>query len=328
MRYDLRSLPREKSNMKFIIITLLGCLLAFSVTANQAPEIKKPYQADKVADGVYVIHGPLETPNPGNQGFMNNPGFLLTNEGVVVVDPGGSVQTGEMVVKAIAGITDKPVIAVFNTHVHGDHWLGNDAIKRHFPDVKIYAHPTMISKVEKGAGDDWMIMAMRMTEGAVAGTKIVNATTPVDDGDSIEIGGLTFNIFHNGPAHTFSDIMIHVPEKRVMFLGDNASVNRLVRNEGSVKGNIAALDNAIATETDLFVPGHGPSSKDSAEIYANYLKFMYKKVREKYDDGMSDFEIRPAILASLKPWQSWSDFDRLTGKHIHSIYLEIENDEF
>lgn len=314
--------------MKRLLIILLGTLFSLSVWANKAPEIKTAYPADKIADDVYVVHGPLETPNPGNQGFMNNPGFLITDAGVIVVDPGGSVQTGEMVVKTIAGITDKPIIAVFDTHVHGDHWLGNHGIKNHFPDVKIYAHPNMIENVSKGAGDEWMTMAMRMTEGAVAGTEIVNATIPVDDGDSIKIGGLTFNIYHNGPAHTFTDIMIHVPEKRVMFLGDNASVNRLVRNEGSVKGNIAALDNAIETQTDMFVPGHGPSSKDSAEIYANYLKFMYKKVREKYDEGMNNFEIKPAIIASLKPWQNWGDFDRLSGKHIHSIYLEIENDEF
>ena len=314
--------------MKKFHALLLACLLSLPVWAEKAPRIETEYQADKVADGVYVIHGPLETPNPINQGFMNNPGFLLTEAGVVVVDPGGSVQTGEMVLEVIAGITDKPVVAVFDSHVHGDHWLGNDAIIRRYPDVKIYGHPAMIDQVNKGAGADWVEMTMRMTEGAIAGTEIVNATMPVDDGDSIKIGGLTFNIYHNGPAHTLTDIMIHVPEKRVMFLGDNASVNRLVRNEGSVKGNIAALDNAIKTETDMFVPGHGPSSKDSAEIYANYLKFMYKKVREKYDEGMSNFEIKPAIMPSLKPWQNWSDFDRLTGKHIHSIYLEIENDDF
>ena len=314
--------------MNKLFTMLLAFALSLPVWANKAPALDVEYKADKIADDVYVIHGPLETPNPMNQGFMNNPGFLVTDAGVVIVDPGGSVQTGEMVLNVLSGITDKPVVAVFASHIHGDHWLGNDAIKRKYPDVKIYGHPTMIEKVNKGAGADWVEMVMRMTDGAIEGTEIVNANTPVDDGDSIKIGGLTFNIYHNGAAHTFSDIMIHVPEKRVMFLGDNASVNRLIRNEGSVKGNIAALENAIKTETDMFVPGHGPSSKDSAEIYANYLKFMYKKVREKYDEGMSDFEIKPAIIGSLKPWQGWSDFDRVSGKHIHSIYLEIENDEF
>jgi len=55
---------------------------------------------------------------------------VLTAKGVVVVDPGSSVQVGEMLLKKIATVTKDPVIAVFNTHIHGDHWLGNDRHRR------------------------------------------------------------------------------------------------------------------------------------------------------------------------------------------------------
>jgi len=314
----------------------LSALLAFSLLflmgassqAAKAPPIIKDYPADKIAEGIHVIHGPLETPNPGNQGFMNNPGIVITEAGVVVVDPGGSVQSGEMVIAHIEKLTDKPVVAVFDSHVHGDHWLGNQAFVEKYPDVKVYAHPEMIKAVKHGAGDEWMVMAMRMTEGAVEGTKVVNATLPVDNGDSIEIGGLHFNIYHNGKAHTHTDIMVHIPEREVMFLGDNAAVNRLIRNEGSFKGNIAALEDAIKTQTKVFVPGHGPSSGDSAAIYANYLKTVYKLVREQYGEGLSDFEIKPVILPKMKKWGQWADFNRMVGAHINSIYHEVEADEF
>ncbi len=238
---------------------ILLILISSSLPAAKAPAISTGYAADKIAEDVYVIHGPLETPNPANQGFMNNPGIVITPVGVVVIDPGGSVQSGEMVIRHIGKLTDKPVVAVFDSHVHGDHWLGNQAFVEKYPDVTIYAHPEMIKAVKQGAGDEWMVMAMRMTEGAVEGTSVVNATTPVDNGDSIEIGGLHFNIYHNGKAHTHTDIMVHIPEREVMFLGDNAAVNRLIRNEGSVKGNIAALEDAIKTRTKVFVPGHGPA---------------------------------------------------------------------
>jgi len=313
--------------------SFLSCLLflttiAFPAFAEKAPAIEGDWKADAIADGVYVIHGPLEVPNPQNQGFMNNPGFVLTDAGVVVVDAGGSVQVGDMVLKQIAGITDKPVVAVFSTHIHGDHWLGNDAIKRKYPDVKIYAHQKTIDAIAGGAGDEWMVMAMRMTDNAVAGTEVVNATDAVDDGDSIEIGGLHFNIYHKGPAHTHTDIMIHVPEKRVMFLGDNASVNRLLRNEGSVKGNIRALDDAVMTKTDVFIPGHGPSGKESAAIYGDYLKAVYELVKVQYEEGYSDFEIKPLIVPDLKTYENWADFDRMIGKHINKIYFEIEEDAF
>ena len=309
----------------------IGGLLAVamqSVMAGKAGPIKGDWQAEQVVDDVYVIHGPLETPNPQNQGFMNNPGFILTPAGVVVVDPGGSVQVGEMLLDHIAKVTDMPVVAVFNTHIHGDHWLGNDAIAAKYPEAKIYGHPEMIKGVENGSGDEWMVMAMRMTDGAVAGTEVVNATDAADNGDSIEIGGVTFNVYHNGLAHTHTDIMIHVPEKKVMFLGDNAAVYRLLRNEGSVKGNIEALDEAIAVNTDIFVPGHGPSGNDSAAMYRNYLKMVYKQVRVQYDEGLSDFEMKPVIAPKLNAYKDWSDFDRLLGKHINKIYMEVEADSF
>ncbi len=315
-----------KLNRLAVLLLLLAT--AMPLFAEKGAAIKGDWTADEVIADVYVVHGPLQTPNPQNQGFMNNPGFVITDAGVVVVDPGGSVQTGEMLLLKIAAVTDKPVVAVFNTHVHGDHWLGNDAIVQKYPDVKIYGHASMIKDVDAGAGDEWMVMVMRMTEGAVAGTRVVNATDAVDHGDSIEIGGVHFNIYHNGLAHTHTDIMIHVPEKKVMFLGDNASVNRIIRNEGSFLGNIKALDDAVMTKTDIFVPGHGPSGKESAAIYGEYLKAVYKLVEHQYEEGLSDFEIKPLIVPDLKSYHDWEDFDRVIGKHINRIYLEIETNSF
>ncbi|NNJ90035.1 MAG: MBL fold metallo-hydrolase, partial [Gammaproteobacteria bacterium] len=134
------------------IPALIGLLLLYltgaSLQAAKAPAIDTEYTADKIAEDVYVIHGPLETPNPINQGFMNNPGIIITDAGVVVVDPGGSVQSGEMVISHIEKLTDKPVVAVFDSHVHGDHWLGNQAFMEKYPEVKIYAHHEMIKAVK------------------------------------------------------------------------------------------------------------------------------------------------------------------------------------
>ena len=84
--------------MKFGITTLaLMAVFLFSPLslADKGPAIKD-YPARQVTDNVYVIHGPLGMPNPENQGFMNNPAFVITKDGIVVIDPGSSVQIGEM----------------------------------------------------------------------------------------------------------------------------------------------------------------------------------------------------------------------------------------
>ena len=124
------------------MVVLVGAAYALQ----KAGPLKGSWAPEEVAPGVHVIHGPRELPNPGNQGFMNNPAFLVTDNGVVVVDPGSSVQVGEMVLERIAQVTDKPVLAVFNSHIHGDHWLGNQAIKQAYPDAVIYAHERMIER--------------------------------------------------------------------------------------------------------------------------------------------------------------------------------------
>ncbi len=298
--------------------------------AEKAPPLKAAYQATQVADDVYVIHGPKGVPSPQNQGFMNNPAFILTGKGVVVVDPGSSVQVGEMVLAQIRKVTDQPVMAVFDTHVHGDHWLGNQAILEAFPQVKIYAHPKMMERVEKGAGVQWLEVMMDMTKGATAGTRVVSANSPVNEGSVISIGGLDIHVLHDGKSHTDTDIMLHLPAKGVIFLGDNAGYGRMLRlNDGSFLGNIRNLNRALATNAKVFVPGHGPTAgPEAATEYRDYLQAVYQGVKSYFEDDLSDYEIKPRLLPKLARWKDWTDFDSLVGSHISLAYLEVEAAEF
>ena len=310
-------------------IVLAALLLAGAASAEKAPPIKANYTADKVAEGIYVIHGPKALPNPENQGFMNNPAFVLTSAGVVVVDPGSSVQTGEMVLSHVKRITDQPVVAVFDTHVHGDHWLGNQAIKEAYPDAPIYGHPRMISRVEQGDGITWMERMLDLTKGATAGTRVVNASSPVDDKAEIRIGDVTFRIMHNGKAHSDNDIMLLLPEREVIFLGDNAGHGRILRQTGSFQGNIEALDLALATGAKVFIPGHGSTDGEvAASSYRDYLKTLYEGVNEFFEEDIPDFEIKPKLQSRLAKWKDWQGFDNLMGNHVSQAYLEIEEAAF
>lgn len=308
----------------WLLLLLLVAGAAYAL--QKAAPLRGEWTPEQIAPGVYVIHGPTELPSPSNQGFMNNPAFIVTDAGVVVIDPGSSVQVGEMVLARIGRITDKPVLAVFNTHVHGDHWLGNQAIRARYPDVPIYGHERVGPRVLAGAGAEWVQLMLRLTDNATAGTGIVKPDHPVKDGDTLSIGGLTYRVMNNDKAHTDTDIMLHVPELGLVFLGDNAGHGRILRLEGgSFAGNITALENALATGATVFVPGHGPSGgPEVAQRYRDYLDTLYATVRQGFDDGLSDFEIRPLLMPSLEPWQQWAGFDIELGRHISGAYLEAE----
>jgi glyoxylase-like metal-dependent hydrolase (beta-lactamase superfamily II) len=81
---------------------------------------------ERITDKIYAIYGPFDLPNPENRGFRNTAVIVLTTDGVVVFDPGGSAWAGERIAEKIKTLTDEPIVAVFNSHVHGDHWLGNE----------------------------------------------------------------------------------------------------------------------------------------------------------------------------------------------------------
>ena len=316
-------------NWSLIHVLPLSLLLAISQANAKGPDVKD-YPADKVAENTYVIHGPLETPTPENQGFMNNPRFVIASEGIIVIDPGSSVQIGEMLLRVIRKTSDKPIVAVFNTHIHGDHWLGNQAIQAAYPDVPIYGHPNMIALIEEGEGDNWVALLERLTDEQTAGTKVVAPTVAVNNGDEFKFGNTSVRVHHYGIAHTTSDLMMEIPEASITFLGDNALNQRIPRiDDGNVQGNIEACTRIQKTGSKFYVPGHGQTGDVNVPInFCRYLDTLYKSVRQYYDEGLSDFEMKDKVAAQLSEFSSWSGFDDQLGKHISITYLQVEEAEF
>ena len=316
--------------MRHIFSTIL-LALAVSLTAcdRKAPAIQADFPLVPLTKRVYVIHGPNEMPTKANQGFMNNPGFVLTSKGVVVIDPGSSVQVGDMLLKKIATVTKDPVIAVFNTHIHGDHWLGNDAIHRAYPRAVIYAHTKMIEK-SVSEGENWLKNLLQLTADGTRGTKAVIPNLGIDNEEILALGGLHFRIHHTGHAHTDGDIMIEVVEEKVMFMGDNAVVERAGRmDDGNFLGNIAACEIALKTEAKHFVPGHGKTNgRAVVTAYRDWLRALFGSVEKHYAKGMSDFEMKDKVLADLRPYQNWAMFDSEVGKLISLAWLQVEQASF
>ena len=312
-----------------LLVALTLAVLASGCSRSKAPPIAGDHKLAKLTERVYVLHGPNELPNKANQGFMNNPGFVLTKKGVVVIDPGSSVQVGELVLKKIVEVTKDPVIAVFTTHIHGDHWLGNQAIKAVFPRAVIYAHANM--KTKTGVeGENWVRLLNNMTDGAITGTQPVAPDINIDNDETLKLGDTHFRIYHTGKAHTDGDIMIEVIDEKVMFLGDNVNNGFIVRmDDGNFKGNIAAAEAALKTKATLFVPGHGKSDgRKVVNNYLTYLKALHAAVKKYYAQGLSDFDMKDKVIADLKPYHKWARFDDEIGKLIGLAYLQVEADAF
>lgn len=316
-----------------IINTTLIILLAVFVLPVSA-EPKTPlddYATQKVAANSYVITGPTEQPTAANQGFMNNPGFIVTEVGVVVVDPGSSYAIGKALLERIHEVTDKPVTHVFNSHVHGDHWLGNHAIFEAYPKVQIFAHPKMIEEAKAGTAQQWLDLLEKLTEGASKGTEAIIPSIALKDGQVVKVGEQDFKIHLSEWAHTKTDAMIEVVNEKLLFTGDNVTFNRIPRmDDGSFRGNIAAVDKMLELPFEVIVPGHGPTGgrDEVLKPYRDYLQTVYSEASVLLEKGLEDFEMKDKILTKLGAYQDWAGFEEELGKHISLAVLEAEQAEF
>ena len=122
--------------------SFLGATAIGMVIAGMWPEVKT-FAADvqdflvgppvkdilpiQLSKHVWMIFAPDGFPTPENRGMMSNVTFVVSTAGVIILDSGSSLQIGQMAIRMIKKVTPLPVIAVFNSHFHGDHWLGNHA---------------------------------------------------------------------------------------------------------------------------------------------------------------------------------------------------------
>jgi glyoxylase-like metal-dependent hydrolase (beta-lactamase superfamily II) len=312
------------------------CLAALSFAGHThnvtMPEDIKDMSLKKVADNVYVVHGIHAMPDKNNKGFISNSGIVVSDEGVVIIDTGGSLQIGEMLLNKAREVTDKPVVAVFNTHLHGDHWMGNAAIRKAYPDVVIYAHERAIERLESGEAEQWLDIFMQATDKAIEGTQIVLPDTALKGGESIEAAGNTFRIHHTGQAHTDNDIMIEFPDRKTLFAGDiviyGSTVSGARPQDFSATGQIEAVEYALELPVDIYVPGHGPTGgREIPEATKRFLEILYQSVQRHYDEGLADFEMRDQVVAELSEFSDWSGFDQI-GRLISFVYQQVEAAEF
>jgi len=311
------------------LLTILFVLLYTNPLVSQAEELD--YPLTPIAEHVQVIYGPFDLPDVHNQGFRNNVVIVQTSAGVVVFDPGGSASAGEMVVRKVKNLIGQPIIAVFDSHAHGDHWLGNEAIKANYPNAVIYGHKKAQSRIKGSDGIRWLELINKVTKGTAKGTVAVAPDAVVKDGDVITIGDTRFRIYHSGKAHTDNDIMIEIVGKSIIFSGDiiRNGMFGIMEEDSSFKGNITAINILLEKKFDIIIPGHGKAGgPEIAKNYQNYLQTIYGQVEQFYSQGLADFEMKKKIVPKLSVYQSWTGFDMRIGPHISRAYLEVENAAF
>jgi glyoxylase-like metal-dependent hydrolase (beta-lactamase superfamily II) len=250
-------------------------------------------------------------------------GFCIANAGILGGGGAGSTVIDALFTPSMTRalldesrrVAPGPIARLLSTHHHVDHTLGNALFPR---DTEILSHARAKAEMERvGIGVLGIIKRMaphfedELQGIDERGWRLPDATF---DGDTLEIeaGGRRVRLLHFGTGHTRGDVMVHLPEDRVLFLGDVGFfyVTPLAF-EGHIGNWINVCDRVIAeVDADVLVPGHGPAAtKDDLRLMRDYLALVHTASKQAYDAGVSEQEATPSI--DLGEYAEWGESERL-----------------
>jgi glyoxylase-like metal-dependent hydrolase (beta-lactamase superfamily II) len=257
----------------------LAWLLWASAAVAQAP---RP-QAVAVAPAAYMVQGLSALGSGANRNFISNAGFVVTPEGVLVVDALGAPVLARELLAEVRRITDAPVRWVVLTHYHADHIYGLQVFKDAgatiiaHRDAQVYLNSDTAALRLQASRDE-------LAPAVDAGTRLVAPDRWISERTTLRLGGLDIVLQPAGPAHTPEDLVVWVPQLNLLFAGDLVFRGRIPFVGQADSGRwIAALETLLAFDAAVIVPGHGPASSDARadlQLTRDYLAHLRKTMGE------------------------------------------------
>lgn len=255
---------------------LMALCLAGWVAMAQATEVP-PMVATQVSASSWYVEGVPALGSPANQNFISNAAFVVTPAGVVVIDALGSPALATRLIAEIRKVTPLPVTHVIVTHYHADHIYGLQTFKDQ--GARIVAHRAALSYLNS----DTARLRLEVSRQELAPwvndqTRLVQADEWIDADKTLVVGGVTFQLKTVGPAHTPEDLVVYLPSERILFAGDLVFRSRIPYvGQADSRHWIIALDNLLAFDTRVIVPGHGPLSAEARkdmQLTRDYLVYL------------------------------------------------------
>ncbi len=275
-----------------------------------------------VTEGVYALVGETGQRNPDNLGNNATFGVVVTTDGVVLIDPGGSWAGAAQIDAAIAGITDQVVSYVIDTGGQDHRWLGNGYWQA--KGATVIASAAAVEDQRARESMQLSILDQLIGEG-LAETEPSYADVTFDEAYQLDVGGVHFEILHPGPAHTPGDSFVWIEDKSTIFTGDIVYVQRILGVGG--QSSITDWPGAFEALADLnptpLVPGHGPATtlaRARADTY-DYLMNLRKQIGALIEDG-GDIIDAPSVDQSA--FSYLEQFDGLAGRNAQTAYEQME----
>ena len=285
--------------------------------------------AVEVADGVWAYLQP-----DGSWGW-SNAGLVRGSEGSLLVDTLFDLKlTAEMLaeLRRVATTPAAPITTVVNTHANGDHCYGNSLVA----GAQIIASTVCAEEMAKSPASELAEMMAHTSEmGATGrflerifgafdfdGIELVAPSTTFDGELELRVGDRPVRLMEVGPAHTGGDVVVYLPDERVVFTGDIVfHGGHPIVWAGPVANWVDACRRIAALDVSVIVPGHGPLAGPSVlDDLVGYFEWLTAEATERFHAGMSAPDAAADI--GMGPYSGWTDAERM-AVNVRAVYRDL-----
>lgn len=303
------------------------------ISAVDADNSPLPYY--KIAADTYFLYGNIAEVDEKNRGFNGNAGFVVTREGVVVIDSLGTPKLGRRLIATVRQVSKLPIKYLILTHNHPDHSYGASAFKS-LAGIKIIGHQGTLNYLDTDSFQDSVAFRRKLLGADMKGFKgvvpdILSGGARFDH-YTFTLGGKTFAIYNTGQHHSYGDLVVHQVEERNLWISDLAFNNRSTFMGDGHSGEILEAIDWLRhgfPDTKLIIPGHGSVQTppfNMVEKTYNYVKRLRDEMRAAVAAGD---DLASAVRQSdFADWHDVPLYHENHKKNASFIYLEMEQESF
>jgi glyoxylase-like metal-dependent hydrolase (beta-lactamase superfamily II) len=295
----------------------------------------QPLPFYRLTENTFFLYGNIATVDENNRGWNGNAGFIVTPEGVIVIDTLGTPRLGHRLIATIRVVTDRPIRYVIITHNHPDHAYGAAAFQG-LDGATIITHAGSLEYTRSDVMTRSVAYRRELLGDDMEGFEPVKADLYLDlprfGSHRITLGDQFIDIYNTGRHHSYGDLVVHQVNEGILWISDLAFNQRTTYlGDGDSRQLLEAQEWLMKRVGDvkLIVPGHGSAQRPPFPMVEKTHRYV-ERLRESMRAAVeNDIPLMDAVdQAEFEDWRDTRLYESNQRANANFIYREMEQEYF